>query len=99
MVNRESLRTGRIDMEIEFGYMDVDQATDMIRSFYEREEEKNIRELGQYVAKYGKVTPVELQEVIIRSKNHDFSYIRDNFDSLMESVRAGRGNLRSGMFN
>jgi ATPase family associated with various cellular activities (AAA) len=99
MVNRESLRTGRIDMEIEFGYMDSDQARNMLQSFYEDADNDEVNAMAKIIASYGRVTPAELQEIIIRSKNYDFDYIETNFKTLIESVRAGRETVRSGMFN
>lgn len=98
-VNRESLRTGRIDMEIEFGYMDNEQVTEMLKSFYNDVEISEIRHFAQTVVKYGSVTPAELQEVIIRSKNRNFSYIVDNIETLMGSVRAGRQGAKNSLYN
>lgn len=89
-INRESLRTGRIDLELEFGYMDGDQAKSMIRSFYPDVDDSKVEEITSKVVEYRRVTPVELQEVIIRCRRYDFEYLSSHFEEIMSSVRNGR---------
>lgn len=96
-INRESLRIGRIDHELEFGYMDDAQIQAMLESFYEKSDRDAIKEFikSRHVTDRSDMTPAELQEVIIRSKNKGFEYLKNNFTSVLQSVRSGRANRAS----
>lgn len=99
MVNRESLRVGRIDMEIEFGYMDNNQTIEMLKSFYSDVSDDDISECAEKIMKHKNVTPAELQEVIIRFKNKDFEYFSDNVYDEMNVVKANRTESNVMMYN
>jgi hypothetical protein len=72
----------------------------MLRSFYPDDDNDDIRSFAQtIVTKNKKIVPVELQEVIIRSKNYDFAYLIENFSDIFTSVRAGRRSDRSTLYN
>ncbi len=100
-VNRAALRTGRIDYELEFGYMDEQQCVLMLSSFYPDVPETQIQEFAVHITQHGEIVPAELQEVIIRSKNHDFGYMVSNFEDTVRNIKAGRvpDNKGSSIYN
>lgn len=100
LINRDSLRVGRIDFELEFGYMIGEQIQNMLESFYENEDKDNIRKFVQSdkIKKIKDLTPVELQEVIIRNKD-DLKNLMDNFEQILTVVRSGRSSSKNNMYN
>jgi predicted AAA+ superfamily ATPase len=97
-VNREALRIGRIDFELELGYMNESQVLTMLKSFYPETDDPILSEFSTTVIGYGKIVPVELQEVIIRCKNKGIDYIIEKFKKIIKEVRAGRTDDGNSMY-
>lgn len=86
-LNLDSLRTGRIDYQLEFGHMDPIQTGEMLRSFYEEITEDKIDQLVGKIQKNVEIVPADLQEVIIRHRNDGFDYILENYEDIIHSIK------------
>jgi len=83
IINSPYMRAGRIDHLIKFGPMTFETAKSMLISYHPGEPEQSIDEVANKIN--GKLTPAELQTVILESQN--FEQIHQRISSRIDDIR------------
>ena len=83
IINSPYMRAGRIDHLIKFGPMTFETAKSMLISYHPGEPEQSIDEVANKIN--GKLTPAELQTVILESQN--FEQIHQWISSRIDDIR------------